>query len=187
MARLFTPSPSVNLPLWRKGDTERSYNAHVPDQVDGYVCMDRKNARNPLGRTTEFEVCDLLTPDGTLATVKHAHGGSGPLSHLFSQGLVAVQLLQKSAEVHAEFARRLFEESKGKHVLPDDFMPKCAVFAILLKHGTTLTPETLFPFSQTTLAQTAKTLESWGVTVEVVGISAAAPAANARPEFRAAA
>ncbi|MGX1911928.1 DUF6119 family protein [Streptomyces phaeochromogenes] len=187
VARLFTPLSSVNLPPWRADDTERTYNAHVPDQIDGYVCMDRKNARNPLRPTTEFEVCDLLTSDGTLMMVKHAHGGSGPLSHLFSQGLVAVQLLQKSAEVRAEFARRVFEESKGKHVLPDDFMPKRVVFAILLKHGTTLTPETLFPFSQVTLAQTAKTLESWGVTVEVVGIPEAAPAADARPAFRAAA
>ncbi|KUO20853.1 DUF6119 family protein [Streptomyces dysideae] len=187
VARLFAPVSSVNLPPWRAGDTERTYNAHVPDQIDDYVCMDRKNARNPLRPTTEFEVCDLLTSDGTLVMVKHAHGGSGPLSHLFSQGLVAVQLLQKSAEVRAEFAQRVFEESKGKHVLPDDFMPKRVVFAILLKHGTTLTPETLFPFSQVTLAQTAKTLESWGVTVEVVGIPEEASAADARPEFRAAA
>jgi len=57
----------------------------------------------------------------------------------------------------------------------------------IVSDGTTLTPEPLFPFSQVTLAQTAKTLESWGVTAEVVGISAAAPAANARPKFRAAA
>lgn len=188
VARLFPTSPSVDLPPWRDGDTERSYNDHVPDQVDGFVCMDRKNVKNPLRPTTEFEVCDLLSTDGTLVMVKHAHGGSGPLSHLFSQGLLAVQLLQKSAEVRAEFARRAFEESKGKHVLPDDFMPRRVVFAILLKHGTVLTPDTLFPFSQVTLAQAARTLELWGVTVEVVGIPEVPSGVDGRPDlFRTAA
>ena len=98
-----------------------------------------------------------------------------------------MQLLQKSADVRAEFARRAFEESKGKHVLPDDFMPRRVVFAILLKHGTVLTPETLFPFSQVTLAQAARTLELWGVTVEVVGIPEAPSVIDGRPEFRTAA
>jgi uncharacterized protein (TIGR04141 family) len=185
--RLFTPSPSVDLPAWAAGVSERQYNAHVPDQCPGYVCMDRKNVENPLRPPDAFEVCDLLTPDNTLVMVKHAHGGSGPLSHLFSQGLVAVQLLKTSAEVRRRFARRVLQESNGRHTLPDDFVPQRVVFAILLKRGTALTPETLFPFSLITLAQTAKALEPLNVTVEVVGIPEALPASSARQRIHAAA
>ncbi|MFF8472298.1 hypothetical protein [Streptomyces sp. NPDC015414] len=36
-----------------------------------------------------------------------------------------------------------------------------------------LTADTLFPFSQVTLVQTAKLLEAWGVAVEVTEIQAA--------------
>ncbi|WP_251021354.1 DUF6119 family protein [Streptomyces sp. ISL-98] len=186
--RLFRSQPSVDLPPWDlDAADERKYNAHVPDQRRGYVCMDRKNAKNPLRTTTGIEICDLITPENTLVMVKHAHGGSDALSHLFNQGLVAVQMLRQSAEVRGQFARRVREESKGRHELPDDFTPKHVVFAILLKRGTALTPETLFPFSQVALAQAAKELERQGVTVEVVGIPEAAPAAGAKPRFRAAA
>ncbi|MFF3816002.1 DUF6119 family protein [Streptomyces bluensis] len=50
--------------------------------------------------------------------------------------------------------------------------PMLVVFAILLKSGTELTADTLFPFSRVTLVQTAKMLEAWGVAVEVIGIQA---------------
>jgi uncharacterized protein (TIGR04141 family) len=62
--------------------------------------------------------------------------------------------------------------------LPDGFRPSKVVFAILLKDGADLTAETLFPFSQVTLVQTAKMLEAWGVAVEVVGIHATAVPAS---------
>ena len=41
---------------------------------------------------------------------------------------------------------------KGRD-LPADFQPKKVIFAILLKNGEKLTPDTLFPFSQVTLAK----------------------------------
>jgi hypothetical protein len=55
--------------------------------------------------------------------------------------------------------------------------------SILLKRGTALTPETLFPFSLITLAQTVKTLEPLNVAVEVVGIPEDASPAGSRPGF----
>ena len=65
-----------------------------------------------------------------------------------------------------------FLARKGRG-LPEGFRPSKVVFAILLKDGTDLTADTLFPFSQVTLVQTARTLEAWGVEVEVVGIASA--------------
>jgi uncharacterized protein (TIGR04141 family) len=54
----------------------------------------------------------------------------------------------------------------------EDFTPKKVVYAILLKKGQELTSETLFPFSQVTLAHAARILRSHQIDVEVVGISA---------------
>ncbi|RLL68725.1 DUF6119 family protein [Streptomyces sp. Z26] len=187
IARLFQPSPSVVLPTWYKGQTERQYNESAPDTHPHLLCMDRRNARNPLGPSqSHFEVCDLLTHDGTLIMVKPAHGGSGPLSHLFNQSIVAVQLLQ-DAEVRRQFTERVAAESNGDILLPADFVPRRVVFAIKLGNGSTLAPDTLFPFSQITLAQTARALEQAGITVEVIGIPESQEKRPPKPGFTAAA
>ncbi|MFF2849673.1 TIGR04141 family sporadically distributed protein [Streptomyces sp. NPDC058001] len=167
--RLITDTPSVDLPPWVLGEKERTYNASVPDQRPGYVCFDRDNVQTWLHRGNGVEICDLLSPDDVLVMVKRAKG-SDALSHLFSQALVAVQTLRNSPEGRERFAEKVAEARKGRG-LPEDFRPSRVVFAILLKDGTDLTADTLFPFSQVTLVQTARTLEAWGVEVEVVGIA----------------
>ena len=56
-------------------------------------------------------------------------------------------------------------------------MPKRVVFAVLLKNGEQITPDSLFAFSQVALAQTVRDLEEWGVKVELLGIKAEEPEA----------
>lgn len=167
--RLITDTPSVDLPPWVLGDKERTYNESVPDQRPDYVCFDRDNVQTALHRRNGVEICDLLSPDNVLVMVKRAKG-SDALSHLFSQALVAVQTLRNSPEGRVRFAEKVAAARKGRG-LPEGFQPTKVVFAILLKDGTDLTADTLFPFSQVTLVQTARTLEAWGVEVEVVGIA----------------
>lgn len=174
--RLITATPSVDLPAWVLGDTERRYNESVPDTRPGYVCFDRDNVRTALHRGNGVEICDLLSPENALVMVKRAKG-SDALSHLFGQAVVAVQALLHSPEAVDEFARKVAAARPGR-ALPDGFRPSKVVFAILLKDGADLTAETLFPFSQVTLVQTAKMLEAWGVAVEVVGIHATAVPAS---------
>ncbi|CAM5531198.1 TIGR04141 family sporadically distributed protein OS=Streptomyces tendae OX=1932 GN=GUR47_19525 PE=4 SV=1 [Streptomyces tendae] len=166
---LFPPSPSVSLPAWVDGESENTYNNSVADSRPGWLCLDTKNVANPLRRRDQVEICDLITPDGTLILVKRAKG-SGPLSHLFSQARVAVELLQESAQVRADFTAKVARLSGDSLLLPADYTPKRIVLAMLLKHGGRVTPETIFGFSQITIAQTAKALAVRGVTVEVVGI-----------------
>jgi uncharacterized protein (TIGR04141 family) len=172
IADLFMATPSLDLPPWRldRGHKERDYNLSVPVLRDGYVCLDRDGVRNPLGAGSSLEICDLLGPDDELIGVKHA-SGSAPLSHLFSQMLVSTQSLLMSADVRAEFAARVAAVGRG-HTVPEDFTPKKVVFGILLKDGQELTPDSLFPFSQVTLAHTARILRSHRIDVEVIGISA---------------
>ncbi|WP_282703145.1 TIGR04141 family sporadically distributed protein [Streptomyces sp. CC219B] len=174
--RLITDTPSVDLPPWVLGEKERTYNASVPDQRPGYVCFDRDNVRTALHRGNGVEICDLLSPDDVLIMVKRAKG-SDALSHLFSQALVAVQTLRNSPEGRERFAEKVAAARQGRG-LPEDFRPSKVVFAILLKDGADLTADTLFPFSQVTLVQTARTLETWGVQVEVIGIASTPSAAT---------
>ncbi|MFF7309247.1 TIGR04141 family sporadically distributed protein [Streptomyces sp. NPDC008137] len=166
---LFSPSPSVSLPSWADGESENIYNNRVADDRPDWLCLDTKNVANPLRPRDQVEICDLLMPDGTLILVKRA-GCSGPLSHLFSQARVAVELLQESAQVRAEFIAKVARLSRGARLLPDDYTPKRIVLAMLLKNRSTLTPDSVFGFSQITIAQTAKALAARGVAVEVIGI-----------------
>ncbi|MER8068552.1 TIGR04141 family sporadically distributed protein [Streptomyces sp. NPDC094034] len=174
--RLIAASPSVDLPPWTLGEKERVYNESVPDQRPGYVCFDRHNVQTALHRGNGVEICDLLSPDNFLVMVKRAKG-SDALSHLFSQALVAVQTLRNSPEARERFAEKVATARKGCG-LPEGFRPSKVVFAILLKDGADLTADTLFPFSQVTLVQTARMLETWGVQVEVVGIASTPSAAT---------
>jgi uncharacterized protein (TIGR04141 family) len=154
---------------WDTTWAERDYNDWVPLNRAGYVCLDRRGIRGGLHRRSGAQVCDLLAPGDELVHVKRAHG-SAPLSHLFSQGLVAAEALLCSPDLRARFVAEVRKRGKGRTV-PLDFTPKKIVFAILLKDGERLTPETLFPFSQVTLAHTARTLERRGIAVEVIGIN----------------
>lgn len=179
--RLVTDTPSVELPAWVLGDTEREYNDSVPDLRPGYVCFDRDNVRTALHRGNGVEICDLLSPDDVLIMVKRARG-SCALSHLFGQAVVAVQTLLHSPEAADEFARKV-AAARADQPLPEGFRPSKVVFAVLLKSGTDLTADALFPFSQVTLVQTAKMLEAWGVAVEVIAIQAT-PVAPSRAGIR---
>ena len=77
-------------------------------------------------------------------------------------------ILRCPRHIHGQGTR----SPKGRD-LPADFQPKKVIFAILLKNGEKLTPDTLFPFSQVTLASAARELESrYQIPVEVIGIEA---------------
>ncbi|MFB8124399.1 TIGR04141 family sporadically distributed protein [Streptomyces bacillaris] len=177
--RLFAPVPSVVLPAWPRGMSETPYNKKTARTVgwEDWVVLDCKTIPNPAKPSDQIEICDFLTQDDTLVLVKQARG-SGALSHLYNQARVAVEVLYDSAVARANFAQRVRIASDGRRTLPDDFLPKRLVLAIHLKTGAELTPDSLFGFSQITLAQTAKALAARGVSLEVVGISAAGSAAD---------
>lgn len=97
----FERRPEWTLPAWRSApgdpDTgkidERHYNTHAGAQP-GFLCLDRKLVycrTHPRG----FESCDLLGPNNELVHVKRVSSktGSGPLSHLIAQGIVAIESL----------------------------------------------------------------------------------------------
>lgn len=168
--RLIVSSASAELPAWDLAHDEHRFCEDVERDCPGFICMDKKLVRTSLHRGNGVEICDLFGPDNALMMVKRAHR-SGSLSHLFKQVLVAVQALQHDPEAKARFMKKIAKAVNGPD-LPADFRPQKVVLAILLKNGTELTADTLFPFAQVALVHTATVLEGWGVTVEVVGVGA---------------
>ncbi|HET9895548.1 MAG TPA: DUF6119 family protein [Streptosporangiaceae bacterium] len=169
---LIPAQPSVQLPTWDPTWAEGRYNQHVQDTRPGYVNLDAKLIRAGIHTAPGFEACDLLGPDDELLFIKRAQS-SEPLSHLFSQALVSVQTLMNSPDARTKFADRVKEQSGGKRQLPQPFTPAKAIFGILLKNGKKLTPDTLFPFSQVTLSQAARELQTrYHITVETIPVEA---------------
>jgi len=175
ISRLFPATPSLDLPPWYlpKGRTEYDYNSYAAIRRKGYLCLDRNaSVRDPLGARSNLEICGLLGPGNELIHVKRARG-SAPLSHLFSQGLVSAQsLVAGPPSVRERFIATVAALQGGRR-LPADFKPRKVVYAILLENGRQLTPDTLFPFSQATLAHAARILGTYGIDVEVAAIPAA--------------
>ncbi|MDQ1295705.1 MAG: hypothetical protein QG608_3592 [Actinomycetota bacterium] len=156
----------LDLPAWQPDMHEKDYNLHVAAVRPGYVCLDRKGVTTRLHRTHGVEICDLLGPDGELIHVKKAWG-SAPLSHLFAQGMVSAQTLLHDSGARETF-RKLVRETTGGRV-DHDGTPRKVVFAVLLRDGSSLDAEDLFPFSQVTLCRTALALEG-RVAVEILPI-----------------
>jgi uncharacterized protein (TIGR04141 family) len=176
ISRLFPATPTISLPAWSLTErrTEYDYNCYVAARSRGQcLCLDKNRAvRDPLGARSPLEICDLLGPGNELIHVKRAEG-STPLSHLFSQGLISAQsLVAGPPAVRERFARTVAALPHGR-TLAADFKPTKVVYAVLLPMGRQLTPDTLFPFSQATLAHAARILGTYGIDVEVVGIPAA--------------
>ena len=175
ISRLFPTAPSLDLPPWYlpKGRTEYDYNSDVAIRRKGYLCLDRNaSVRDPLGARSSLEICDLLGPGNELIHVKRAKG-SAPLSHLFSQGLISAQSLVAGPPSVRERFIATVAALPGGRTLPADFKPQKVVYAILMENGKQLTPGTLFPFSQATLAHAARILGTYGIDVEVAAIAAA--------------
>jgi uncharacterized protein (TIGR04141 family) len=176
ISRLFPVTPTISLPPWSlpRRRTEYDYNCYVEAWSRGqYLCLDKNRAvRNPLGARSPLEICDLLGPEDELIHVKRAEG-SMPLSHLFSQGLISAQSLVAGPSAVLERFVRTVAVLPHARSLAADFKPTKVVYAILMPNGKQLTPDTLFPFSQATLAHAARILGTYGIGVEVIGIPGA--------------
>lgn len=170
--KLILAQPSVDLPTWDQRWREGRYNEHVQHTRPGYLNLDADLIRADLHTNPGFEACDLLGPQDELIFNKRAEG-SQPLSHLFSQAYVSIQTLINSPDAQARLADKVKKVSAERRELALPYMPAKVIFGILLKNGKTLTPETLFPFSQVTLAQTARELQTrHQMTVEAIPIHA---------------
>ncbi|GHH72982.1 hypothetical protein GCM10017673_28800 [Streptosporangium violaceochromogenes] len=174
LRELIVDTPEPEMPPWRFGEKEEDYNLRVQHHFgrSNYVCLDQRFIRTSQHcRGRGFEACDGFTHRHALVHVKAA-AGSQPLSHQFNQALVSTQALFFQPEARARFSAMVAQVSGGQITVPEDFVPRKVVLAVLLK-GKEVTPDTLYPFAQVALVNLADTLRrDHGVTVEVVGIPA---------------
>lgn len=161
-ARLMAQRPSWRLPPWPRKEHERAYNEQVGAEA-GFVNLDRNLTRSETHRSG-IEICDLVSPDNQLVCVKRANK-SAPLSHLFSQAVVAADALLDGAETRRKLLDKLPADRRSEFPDRPNF-----VFAIQLPRE--LTPDALFTFSQATLHHTAKYLNRLGMQVSVMAIPA---------------
>ena len=170
--RLINPTPSISLPAWRPAQGEGDYNRDVVRGNPGFVNLDTRLVKTSLHRGNGLEICDILVTDGTLIMVKSAKQADA-LSHLFNQGVSAVDSLLYSHEANAGLVQRVARFAGHGATLPADFRLKKVIFAIHLKKHNGLSADTLFPLAQVALVEAARKIQSYGIEVEVIGIPTA--------------
>ncbi len=99
------PESTVELPSSPPTMREDAYNRLAVDSGSGRLLLDRATVTTSES-TTAVEICDILTSDRQLIHIKR-HLGSRDLSHLFSQGFVSADLIQRD---------RLFREQAQSKV-----------------------------------------------------------------------
>lgn len=171
----FRNRPSWLLPAWKsspKNDTgaheEKLYNRYVADQIEGFLCLDRKLIRTRVHKRG-FEACDLLGPNNELVHVKKisTQTGSGPLSHLFAQGIVSIESLTDRdtwERFISEIRKQDDERANSMGVRPTSL-----VYAIHRTNGV-LTPDKMFTFAQSELASAAISFAKLGVDLKIAVI-----------------
>ncbi|RYH32843.1 MAG: hypothetical protein EON54_20725 [Alcaligenaceae bacterium] len=138
----------------------------------GYCLLDKKLVKCDK-TTTPIELCDLLSPNGHFIHVKHRKGGSAGLSHLFSQGNVAAEVMLGDREFRFQ-ARKVIKAQNPIFCaqLPLDGFKSSAVeivFAIL--GDTHADVKTNLPFfSKVNLARVYDDLAGRNYKVSIAGI-----------------
>ncbi|MEV6827977.1 DUF6119 family protein [Amycolatopsis sp. NPDC051102] len=169
----FANTPEWTLPAWnmapRNAKTnsvhERDYNEYVPTADDRFLCLDRKLLRTRI-HPQGFETCDLLGPSNVLVHVKKVSSetGSSVLSHLFAQGLVAVESLTDPA-TWTEFVELVREQDPARAETLGS-RPEGLVYAIH-RSDKPLLPNTLFTFARSALVSAAISLTSANIPLQV--------------------
>lgn len=162
---IFAREAPVQLPDWNimECPDESSYN-EVASDICG-INLDRcllRTTQNPRG----FEACDIITLDGDLIHVKHVNR-STLASHLIAQAYVSTQALLHDNEAYQKLREIVGKKGGNADRLPD--RPTSVVLGIA-REGR-FTADSLFSFSQVTLAR----LDSWlavsGIDLSVVPIN----------------
>ena len=163
------PTSSIEFPNHRDGDTEMSYNQRVAENLDGLL-MDCRNI--PLGGgRSRIEFCDVMLNDRTLIHAKK-RSGSSTLSHLWSQGTVAMQALLSDEEFRARVRSKICAINPAfEHVVAEEFSRADYELVYLIIGVNGGHPASGLPFfSQVALSQAIRSLDTMGVRAHIAGV-----------------
>jgi uncharacterized protein (TIGR04141 family) len=164
------PALAVELPESESDVREEDYNAAAAEAT-GAICLDQQLVATPTG--DRIELCDLLTRDRQFIHVKK-RGASSTLSHLFSQGLVAGELLVREQSFRTgarEVVSRVDEQFA--EVMPDQRpgRDEWEIGFAVLTRSQRATPLTLPFFSLVNLRSAVLRLRELGYRVSVRAVS----------------
>ena len=148
---------------------ESDYNKRLVDSnTTDFILMDSKDIIHG-GASSKFELCDVLSRNGTFIHVKK-YSGSATLSHLFNQGLTTAELVKSDKAFVAKANNQIAKQCTGKQ----DFTltqnhPQVVVFAIISNKNDKI-PNIPF-FSKITFCNIKKRLEMMGINVEISSIT----------------
>lgn len=144
--------------------SEGDYNTSVASDDPAFICLDRKDI-SPAGQS-QVEPCDLLTKRDGTADFYHVKVStlSAQLSHLFNQGVNAIELMRLETEA-TEKLEALIRDSVGDEAEAEAFMAlvreqKCRViFAIVTRKDAAARSNNLPLFSRISLMRSLKALQ----------------------------
>lgn len=163
-------SATASFPPHTIGETEESYNSRVAHELDALL-MDRKNI--PIGGgSNRIEFCDVAFSDRTVVHAKKRTSSSA-LSHLWSQGTVAMAALLSDSEFRSQVRSRIqcidpaFIHLVDEGLTGSDYT---IVYLIIGVDSVTGAWESLPFFSRVALAQACNTLSSMNVSIQIAGV-----------------
>jgi uncharacterized protein (TIGR04141 family) len=170
--RTLQPSGLV-FPEWTPEDDEGEYNEAAAEEM-GWALLDKRLIK--LDGRSSVEPCDLVAPSGHTIHVKKRKGGSGPLSHLIGQAVVAGSLLKHDRDFRDAFRDRLREARSGLETIvtePVD-LSRLPVVLALITTGTrgARIGEALPFFTKVFLMQNVQRLRDSGYDVYLDAIAA---------------
>lgn len=168
-AEIFELGPGVSkIPNWpASASDEASYNTLLAQELGG-VCLDRKLMRSDFHKHG-IEACDVLLEDGTFIHVKNIESSS-PASHLLAQALVSTEVLTFDKVAQQDFRKKV--KKAGWDPKKYSGRPKRVVL-VVARRGATITPDSLFTFTQVNLSRQVAQLGAQGVEVFIAPIERA--------------
>jgi uncharacterized protein (TIGR04141 family) len=169
VAALVSPTPV--LPNYDAADAdETAYNKRVALLSNGTVALMDRQLIFHGGGQSKFEFCDLYSTTKEMIHVKRYGGSSGPLSHLFSQGLNSAQMwlgdiaFRKKVNARLPSSHKVSDSSKKP-----DASGFPVVFAVVSRSAKDIDKSLPF-FSRLALRNAARQLQMLGYPVTLVKI-----------------
>lgn len=159
------PNSIISLPNYTE-KSEEEYNKKIVDtDVNKYVLMDKENISYG-GGASKIELCDIYSNDKKFIHVKR-YGGSSVLSHLFSQGLVSMELILSDRKFRALVNKKLPETHKLPTRIDRSRASEFEVVYVIASNDKKITAQDLPLFSKINLRSCYNRLQLMGVSVSL--------------------
>lgn len=148
---------------------EGEYNEAVAAASPDYICLDKKNIAR-VGQTP-IEPCDLFSVEGPAAVHTHVKIStrSQLLSHLFNQGLTAIEAIRLDPEMRQRYLDLVRANLGGRDgrrfTAPIEADNHCVVYSIVTHKPAAARSKNLPLFSQISLRRAIRQLTMWKVGV----------------------